>query len=112
MSIDFAQNKEEEKCGTFSAFQYIFLFNYLFFLLQGKDCTVRLEEKPSGKLHAQCAVDAYPGPSVQTVSDSSRYFVIRAADDSGRINFLGLGFADRSDSFDFNVALQVFFKKK
>ena len=54
-----------------------------------------------------CAVDAYPGPAVQTVSDSSRYFVIRVGDGD---THLGLGFADRSDSFDLNVALQDHFK--
>ena len=48
----------------------------------------------------------YPGQSVQTVSDSSRYFVIKASNG----NFLGLGFNDRSDSFDLNVALQGHFK--
>ena len=41
----------------------------------------------------------------QTVSDSSRYFVI-AVDGA----HLGLGFADRSDSFDLNVSLQDHFK--
>ncbi len=73
------------------------------FIMQGTDCHLRLEEKPSGKLYAECSVEAYPGPSVQSVSDSSRYFVIRVSDGT----HLGLGFADRSDSFDLNVALQV-----
>ena len=42
---------------------------------------------------------------MQTVSDSSRYFAIKVND-----NFVGLGFAERNDSFDLNVALQDHFK--
>jgi len=70
---------------------------------RGRECTLRLEEKPSGKVYAQCKVETYPGAAVQTVSDSSRYFVV----DLGGGHHVGLGFADRSDSFDLNVALQV-----
>ncbi len=36
--------------------------------------------------------------------------MIRVRDDGGRTAHLGLGFADRSDSFDLNVALQDHFK--
>ena len=43
---------------------------------------------------------------VQTVADSSRYFVIKPIDGP----HLGLGFGDRSDSFDLNMALSDHFK--
>jgi len=69
-----------------------------------------LEDKGSGELFAACPVDAYPGPAVEAVTDSSRYFVIRIMDDGGRSAFIGIGFSDRSDSFDLNVALQDHFK--
>jgi len=70
---------------------------------------IKLEDKTSGALFAQCPIEAYPGVAVEPVSDSSRYFVIRIQDDNGRNAFIGLGFADRSDSFDLNVALQDHF---
>lgn len=54
----------------------------------------------------------FAGSDVESVSDSSRYFVIRIKNpNDGRSAFIGLGFEDRSDSFDLNVALQDHFKR-
>lgn len=39
--------------------------------------------QPTGELFAQAPVDEYPGIAVETVSDSSRYFVLRIQDDNG-----------------------------
>lgn len=75
------------------------------------NCYIKLEDK-AGDLFAQCPVEQYPGVAVEAVMDSSRYFVIRIQDDSGRNAFIGIGFADRSDSFDLNVALQDYFKSE
>lgn len=38
---------------------------------------------PAGELFAQAPVKEYPGIAVETVSDSSRYFVLRIQDDNG-----------------------------
>ncbi|KAJ8681677.1 hypothetical protein QAD02_017469 [Eretmocerus hayati] len=74
------------------------------------DHSVKLEDKNTGQLFAKCPIDAYPGIAVEPVTDSSRYFVLRIQDDNGRSAFIGVGFVDRSDSFDLNVALQDHFK--
>jgi len=77
---------------------------------KSKKVRLKLEDKGSGELFAACPVDAYPGPAIEAVTDSSRYFVIRIMDEGGRSAFIGIGFSDRSDSFDLNVALQDHFK--
>lgn len=73
---------------------------------KGTNCTIKLEDRGSMKLYAMVNVDTYPGPMVQTVTDSSRYFIIKPVEGP----HVGLGFADRSDSFDLNMALNEHFK--
>ncbi len=77
---------------------------------KGTACTIRLEDKGSNELFAECPVEIYPGASVEAVTDSSRYFVL-CVQDSGRKAYIGIGFTDRSDSFDLNVTLQDHFKQ-
>ncbi|KAK1260225.1 hypothetical protein QJS04_geneDACA002369 [Acorus gramineus] len=73
----------------------------------GPRCEIRLEDPSSGDLFAACFVQ--PGQpreaSVETVLDSSRYFVLKIEDGQGKHAFVGLGFAERNEAFDFNVAL-------
>jgi len=71
-------------------------------LAKGEKCTIRLEDPNTGELFATCPVT---DTAVEPVSDSSRYFVVRIQD-AGRHAFIGLGFAERSDAFDFSAALQ------
>lgn len=69
-------------------------------------CEIRLEDPNSGELFAACFV--LPGQrenSVETVLDSSRYFVLKIEDGAGKHAFIGLGFTERNEAFDFNVAL-------
>ncbi|XP_075071886.1 adaptin ear-binding coat-associated protein 1 isoform X3 [Mixophyes fleayi] len=77
---------------------------------KGNVAFIKLEDKVSGELFAQAPVDQFPGLAVETVTDSSRYFVIRIQDGNGRSAFIGIGFSDRGDAFDFNVSLQDHFK--
>merc|ERR550532_993720 len=62
----------------------------------------------SGALFAQCAI---PGGEydkyVEKVIDSSRYFVLKITN-GARHAFIGLGWEDRNDAFDFNVTLNDF----
>jgi len=78
---------------------------------KGEKCFIKLEDRHSGELFALCPVDKFPGVAVEPVSDSSRYFVLRLQDPSGQHAFVGLGFEDRGDAFDLNVALQDHFKQ-
>ncbi|THH06708.1 hypothetical protein EW145_g3893 [Phellinidium pouzarii] len=71
--------------------------------------TLRFEDATTGDLFAQTPYDPQK-PSVEAVLDSSRYFVIRV-EDAGKKAYIGMGFAERTDSFDFNVSLQDYTKR-
>lgn len=75
----------------------------------GDKCFLRVEDSTSGQLYCQAPVLAYPGPQVQPVVDSRRYFVVKVVSDTGRTALIGIGFADGADSFDLSVALQDHF---
>jgi hypothetical protein len=79
-------------------------------LSKGEKCLIRLEDRNTGAHFATCPIESYPSIAVENVEDSTRYFVIRVQNENGQQAFLGIGFSDRSDSFDFNVALQDHFK--
>uniref|UniRef100_A0AAR2IT35 Adaptin ear-binding coat-associated protein 1 n=1 Tax=Pygocentrus nattereri TaxID=42514 RepID=A0AAR2IT35_PYGNA len=55
---------------------------------KGKVAYIKLEDKVSGELFAQAPVQEYPGIAVETVNDSSRYFVLRIQDDNGSSGIL------------------------
>ncbi|EJD53141.1 adaptin ear-binding coat-associated protein 1 NECAP-1 [Auricularia subglabra TFB-10046 SS5] len=77
-----------------------------------KGVTIQLEDATTGK-YAVFAQSPYnvQNRSVEAVLDSSRYFVLRV-EDNGRKAYIGLGFAERPDAFDFNVALQDYDKRQ
>lgn len=70
---------------------------------------LRIEDATTGALYCQAPVLTYPGPQVQPVVDSRRYFVVKVVSDTGRTALIGIGFGDGADSFDLSVALQDHF---
>lgn len=70
---------------------------------------IQFEDANTGELFAKAEYDPAK-PSVEAVLDSSRYFVVRV-EDAGKRAYIGMGFLERSDSFDFNVALQDYTKR-
>jgi len=78
-------------------------------LENSKGAALHLEDAQTGELFARAEYDPLR-PSVEAVLDSSRYFVVRV-EDADKKAYIGLGFAERTDSFDFNVALQDYTKR-
>ncbi|KAJ6490650.1 adaptin ear-binding coat-associated protein 1 [Mycena vitilis] len=68
------------------------------------------EDAQNGELFAKADYDP-TRPCVEAVLDSSRYFVVRI-EDEGKKAYIGMGFQERTDSFDFNVALQDYTKRR
>lgn len=75
---------------------------------KGEDCIIRLEEKNTGELYARAFLrNGEPHP-VEPVIDSSRYFVLRVEENiDGRLRhaFIGIGFRERTEAYDFQAAL-------
>ena len=65
---------------------------------------VVLEDPSSGQLFA--AAPYVSASVVEQVLDSQRFFALRVVGEGGRKAVLGIGFEERSEAFDFGVALQ------
>jgi len=70
----------------------------------GDKVSVLLEHLDKEGLFAACPVQN--AKTVEQTVDSSRYFVLRVSDGKGRFAVLGIGFNDRTQAFDFKVAVQ------
>ncbi|TNY23928.1 adaptin ear-binding coat-associated protein 1 [Rhodotorula diobovata] len=71
------------------------------------ECLINLEDKDSGELFAQAPYKPSkqnPNGGCEAVLDSSRYFVLTVVDGTNRA-YIGMGFPERSESFDFNLVL-------
>ncbi|KAG2717513.1 hypothetical protein I3760_03G179800 [Carya illinoinensis] len=75
---------------------------------KGEECIIRLEDKTTGELYARAFLrNGEPHP-VEPVIDSSRYFVLRIEENIGgrlRHAFIGIGFRERTEAYDFQAAL-------
>lgn len=88
----------------------------------GSRCELRLEVYPSkllrvhlvlirqdtstGELFASVNY-AHPWTAVEPVLDSSRYFVLRVEGEGGKRAYVGMGFAERGEAFDFQVCVRL-----
>lgn len=71
---------------------------------QGLKVDVVLEDGKTGALFAAAPYAA--ASAVEAAVDSSRFFALTVRDPNGRKAVLGIGFEDRSEAFDLNLALQ------
>ena len=65
--------------------------------------TINLEDPATGELFA--ASPYVSEAVVQSALDSSRFFAVRVVGEGGMKATLGIGFEDRSEAFDFGIAL-------
>jgi len=65
--------------------------------------TINLEDPSTGELFA--ASPYASEAAVQPAQDSSRFFAVRVVGEGGMKATLGIGFEDRSEAFDFGIAL-------
>ncbi|CAM8934925.1 unnamed protein product [Rhodiola kirilowii] len=73
-----------------------------------EECIIRLEDKTTGELYAQAFLREGELHPVEPVIDSSRYFVLRIEeniDGRRRHAFIGIGFRERTEAYDFQAAL-------
>ncbi|RWR97468.1 Adaptin ear-binding coat-associated protein 1 NECAP-1 [Cinnamomum micranthum f. kanehirae] len=73
-----------------------------------EECIIKLVDKTTGELYARAFLrNGEPHP-VEPVIDSSRYFVLRVEENIGgrlRHAFIGIGFRERTQAYDFQAAL-------
>ncbi|KAG7634901.1 NECAP PHear domain [Arabidopsis suecica] len=75
---------------------------------KGEECIIKLVDKTTGELYAQAFLREGELHPVEAVIDSSRYFVLRVEEKiDGRVRhaFIGLGFRERTEAYDFQAAL-------
>ncbi|CAH8301029.1 unnamed protein product [Eruca vesicaria subsp. sativa] len=75
---------------------------------KGEECIIKLVDKTTGELYAQAFLRDGELHPVEAVIDSSRYFVLRVEENIGgrvRHAFIGLGFRERTEAYDFQAAL-------
>ncbi|KAL9243763.1 hypothetical protein vseg_017613 [Gypsophila vaccaria] len=75
---------------------------------KGEECIIKLEDKSTGELYARAFLRKGEPHPVEAVIDSSRYFVLRIEENIGgrlRHAFIGIGFRERTEAYDFQAAL-------
>jgi hypothetical protein len=70
----------------------------------GDDSAEYPKDTSTGELFAQVNYVS-PWTQVEPVLDSSRYFVLRVEGEGGKRAYIGMGFAERGDAFDFQASV-------
>eukprot|EP00918_Siedleckia_nematoides_P061564 GHVU01134352.1.p1 GENE.GHVU01134352.1~~GHVU01134352.1.p1 ORF type:complete len:233 (-),score=48.42 GHVU01134352.1:359-1057(-) len=78
---------------------------------KGSGCSVKFLDANAGTLFAVCPVPKDQAAAIDKCVDSSRYFAVRLDAGDGRHAFVGMGFDNRSDAFDFSCALTDFARR-
>jgi len=78
---------------------------------KGQKCTIHLINYDGTPFAASPIPDNYEAAVVKCV-DSSRGFALKVQDPSGRSAWIGIGFTESNDSFDFQACLQDFEKTR
>mmetsp|Transcript_3842 Transcript_3842/g.8118 ORF Transcript_3842/g.8118 Transcript_3842/m.8118 type:complete len:179 (-) Transcript_3842:43-579(-) len=79
---------------------------------KGNSCFIKLMSDDD-QIFAVCPVNpAKIDQSVERTTDSSRYFVLRVIGPSGQHAFIGMGFEERNDAFDFWACLIDFAERQ
>jgi len=75
---------------------------------KGGKCFAQLEDSNTNQVFAVCHIDPEnQQETVEAVLDSSRYYVLKIEDEqTKRHAFIGMGFHERDQSFEFKAALQ------
>ena len=77
---------------------------------KGNLLTVVLHDPKTFETFASCPQAEKGNGAIDRVIDSSRYYVLRLDDGKGNHAFVGLGFREREDSYDFNATMQDHWK--
>lgn len=86
------------------------ILDFCFFIThQYPGADLGLQDSTNGELFASVNY-AHPWPQVEPVLDSSRYFVLRVDGEGGKRAYIGMGFAERGEAFDFQVSSAVLYR--
>ena len=72
---------------------------------KGNTLIVILHDPKTFEVFASCPQEAKGNGAIDKVIDSSRYYVLRLDDGKGNRAYVGLGFREREDSYDFNATM-------
>ena len=72
---------------------------------KGSDCIISLVHTDKPGVYAKCTLMENGTNNVEPVTDSGRFFALRISDGKGRHAFIGIGFNEKKEAFDFKASL-------